>query len=295
MAEEVFTQLNGIPKKQTSEPNSMAHGIPLKSGIIYGPVRSRRLGRSLGLNVSPVRYKLCSFNCVYCQYGWTDVSTLDTAKYKKDFPTVEDFASALERVLIESSNEGIDNITFSGNGEPTLHPQFADLVDIASMLKNKYCPTARLGVLSNSSTVTMEKVRAALDRLDFKIMKLDAGDVETFREINRPCPQVEYQDILASLKSMRNVTLQTMFVDGAFCNIDEQKITSWMERVGEIRSVKAQIYSLHRPSAASSLKEVPAEKLKEIAARAEKATGVDVEVIVAATPYRPHFSEPGQR
>ena len=273
----------------------MAHGIPLKTGIIYGPVRSRRLGRSLGLNVSPVRYKLCSFNCVYCQYGWTDVGTLDTAPYAKDFPSVDDFASALERVLVEQSNEGIDNITFSGNGEPTLHPQFANLVDIAAALKEKYCPAARLGVLSNSSAATMEKVRAALERLDFKIMKLDAGDVETFQEINRPCPQVEYQDILASLKSMRNVTLQTMFVDGAFCNIGDRQVTVWMERVGEIKPEKAQIYSLHRPSAASALKEVPAEKLKEIAARTEGATGVDVEVIVAAAPYRPHFSEPGQR
>jgi wyosine [tRNA(Phe)-imidazoG37] synthetase (radical SAM superfamily) len=232
---------------------------------------------------------------VYCQYGWTDVSTLDTVPYAKDFPTVEDFTSALERVLIEQHNEGIDNITFSGNGEPTLHPQFAKLVDIADELKEKYCPAARLGVLSNSSAVAMETVRVALEKLDFKIMKLDAGDVETFQEINRPCPQVEYQDILSGLKSMRNVTLQTMFVDGAFCNIGQRQVTAWTERVGEIKPEKAQIYSLHRPSAASSLKEVPAEKLKEIAARTENATGVGVEVIVAAAPYRPHFSQPGQR
>ena len=177
-----------MPEKQTPKPDSMAHGIPLKTGIVYGPVRSRRLGRSLGLNVSPVRYKLCSFNCVYCQYGWTDVGTLDTVPYAKDFPTVDDFTSALERVLIEQNKEGIDNITFSGNGEPTLHPQFAKLVDIAAALKEKYCPAARLGVLSNSSAATMENVRAALERLDFKIMKLDAGDVETFWEINRPLP-----------------------------------------------------------------------------------------------------------
>jgi len=287
--------LNRMPEKQTSEPNSRAQGIPLKSGIIYGPVRSRRLGRSLGLNISPARYKLCSFNCVYCQYGWTDVSTLDTAPYLKDFPTVADFASALERVLVEHNSEGIDNITFSGNGEPTLHPQFAELVDIAGMLKNKYCPAARLGVLTNSSTAIMDKVRAALERLDFKIMKLDAGDLETFQEINRPCPQVEYQEILKSLKSMPNVTLQTMFVDGAFQNIDQRKIASWIERVGEIKPIKAQIYSLHRPAAASLLKEVPAEKLAEIADRAESATGVDVEAIVAAAPYRPQSSEPGQR
>lgn len=287
--------LNSLPEKHKSESGAMKQGIPLQSGIIYGPVKSRRLGRSLGLNLSPVRYKLCSFNCVYCQYGWTDVSTLDTVPYEKDFPTVEDFGRVLERVLVEHSNEGIDNITFSGNGEPTLHPRFPELVDTAGRLKKRYCPAARLGVLTNSSTVTMGQVRSALDRLDFKIMKLDAGDVETFQEINRPCPQVEYQEILENLKSMENVTLQTMFVDGAFQNIDERKIASWIEHVGEIKPVQSQIYSLHRPSAASSLREVPAEKLEEIATRTKGATGVSVEVIVAAAPYRPQFSEPGQR
>jgi len=273
----------------------VSNSIPLKSGIIYGPVNSRRLGRSLGLNLSPVRYKLCSFNCVYCQYGWTDIGTLDTAPYGKDFPTAADFAQALERVLAEHNNQGIDNITFSGNGEPTLHPQFAELVEIAARLKQKYCPSARLGVLTNSSTVTMGSVRSALDSLDFKIMKLDAGDVATFQEINRPCPQVDYQRIVASLKDVENVTLQTMFVAGEFQNIDGQKITSWLERVDQIKPIKAQIYSLHRPSAASTLREVPAERLKSIAARVEKETGIDVEVVVAAAPYRPNFSEPRQR
>jgi len=287
--------VSNTPEKGKSGQDSISQGIPLKSGIVYGPVNSRRLGRSLGLNLSPVRYKLCSFNCVYCQYGWTDVMTLDTAQYEKDFPTADDFASTLERVLVEQNNEGIDNITFSGNGEPTLHPQFAEIVDIAGALKNKYCPAARIGVLTNSSAATIEKVRTALQTLDFKIMKLDAGDIETFREINRPCPQVDYEAILESLKSMPNVTLQTMFVDGAYQNIDQRKIDSWVGRVAEIKPIKAQIYSLHRPSAASSLREVPAEKLAEIAARVEDATGVSVEVIVAAVPYRPHFSEPRQR
>lgn len=287
--------MNSMSEKRTSEPDAVSHGIPLKSGIIYGPVNSRRLGRSLGLNLSPVRYKLCSFNCVYCQYGWTDVNTLDAAQYEKDFPTADDFASTLERVLVEQKNEGIDNITFSGNGESTLHPQFAELVDIAGALKNKYYPAARIGVLTNSSAATIEKVRKALGKLDFKIMKLDAGNIETFQEINRPCPQVDYQAILESLKSMQDVTLQTMFVDGAYQNIDQRKIDSWIERVGEIKPIKAQIYSLHRPSAASSLREVPAEKLKEIAVRVESATGVSVEVIVAAAPYQPRFSEPRQR
>jgi wyosine [tRNA(Phe)-imidazoG37] synthetase (radical SAM superfamily) len=264
--------------------------IPLQSGIIYGPVRSRRLGWSLGLNISPVSYKLCSFNCVYCQYGRTTICTLDAADRLEDLPTLDDFAKALESALHE--HKEIDNITFSGNGEPTLHPQFAELVDIAKKLKEEYFPEAKLGVLSNSSTVVMEKVRHALIKLDFRIMKLDAGNLETFTKINRPCPAVDYKTILNNLKSLENVTLQTMFVDGEIASIGEREVGEWMERVGEIKPLKSQIYSLHRPPAVSSLREVPAEKLEEIAARTEEATGVTVEVIVAASPYRRRYNEP---
>ena len=258
--------------------------IPLQPGIIYGPVRSRRLGASLGLNILPRNYKLCSFNCVYCQYGWTDVCTMDAADRLRDLPTPDGFRKALESTLCE--NQEIDNITFSGNGEPTLHPQFEKLVDIARQLKEEYFPKANIGVLSNSSTMNIEAVRRALARLDFEIMKLDAGNIETFRKINRAHREVDYRAILNGLKSLEKVTLQTMFVDGAIQNIGDQELSEWMERVGEIQPVKAQIYSLHRPPAESSLREVSAEKLEEIAARAEKETGVPIEVIIAKHPYR---------
>jgi len=260
------------------------HTIPLQLGIIYGPVMSRRLGRSLGLNVSPTSYKLCSFNCVYCQYGWTAVQTLDTADRLKDFPTPEDFGQVLEGTLCK--HEEIDNITFSGNGEPTLHHQFEELVDIAKQLKEKYFPKAKLGVLSNSSTVNTEKVRRALNKLDFRIMKLDAGTLETFRKLNRPSQGVDYRAIVNGLKSLEKVTLQTMLVDGTIRNTEDEEVRAWMERVGEIQPVKAQIYSLHRPPAESSLREVPVEKMREIAMQTEEATGVVVEVIVAESPYR---------
>jgi len=260
------------------------HPIPLHSGIIYGPVRSRRLGRSLGLNVLPINYKLCSFNCVYCQYGWTAVSTIDPADRLGDLPTPDDFGKALKSTLHEQKE--IDNITFSGNGEPTLHPQFEELVDIAKHLKEEYFPKARLGILSNSSTVSNEKVRRALAKLDFRIMKLDAGSLETFRKINRPCREIDYGTMLNDLKSLNKVTLQTMFVNGSIRNIGNREVIEWMGRVGEIQPLKAQIYSLHRPPAESSLREVLSERLREIATQTEEATGVTVEVIIAASPYQ---------
>ena len=260
--------------------------IPLQSGIIYGPVKSRRLGWSLGLNVSPTSYKFCSFNCVYCQYGWTKICAIDTTEKSEDFPTPEKFEKALETALSENQKNEINNITFSGDGEPTIHPRFEELVDIAKRLKEKHYPEARLSVLSNSSTVCLESVRRGLSKLDFKIMKLDAGDPETFRKTNRPCAGVDYQTIVNGLKSLENITLQTLFFDGAISNVEEREVSEWIKRVGEIKPISVQIYSLHRPSAASSLLEVPAEKLKEIAGQTEKATRVPVEVIVAAAPYK---------
>jgi len=244
----------------------------------------------LGLNTSPTSYKLCSFNCVYCQYGWTPVCTIDTADRLGDLPTQDGFRKALESALRE--NEKIDNITFSGNGEPTLHPQFEELVDITKQLKEEYFPQANIGILSNSSTVSNEKVCRTLSKLDFRIMKLDVGSLETLKRINRPCQGVDYRTILNGLKSLEKVTLQTMFVDGTIQNIGEREVREWMERVGEIQPVKAQIYSLHRPPAESSLREVPAERLGEIAAQAEEATGVAVEVIIAKSPYSKQLHQP---
>ena len=262
--------------------------IPLHSEIIYGPVRSRRLGRSLGLNILPTSYKLCSFDCVYCQYGRTSICTLDSAHRLDDLPTQDDFGKALESALHE--HKEIDNITFSGNGEPTLHPQFEELVDIAKQLKEEYSSKAKLGILSNSSTVSLEKVNRALAKLDFRIMKLDAGGLETFRKINHPCQGVDYRPIVDGLKSLEKVTLQTMFIDGTIQNIGGREVTEWIERVGEIQPMKAQIYSLHRPPAEPSLRQVTAERLREIAVQTEQVTGIAVEVIIAESPYRKKIS-----
>jgi wyosine [tRNA(Phe)-imidazoG37] synthetase (radical SAM superfamily) len=268
-------------------------GIPLKTKILYGPVKSRRLGRSLGLNLSPKSYKWCSFNCVYCQYSWTTVCSMDATSNKGELPTVADFESVLGNALREHLAGEIDNITFSGNGEPTLHPHFPELVDITRGLRERYYPGAKVGVLSNSSTVVMESVRQALARLDFRIMKLDAGDPQTFQAVNRPCPEVNYQAVVDGLKSLENVTIQTMFIDGSVQNTGEREVDAWMERLKEIAPVSAQIYSLHRPPAASSLKEVPPETLHKIALRAEKEAGIRVEVIVAARPYTPTYGPLG--
>ncbi len=266
--------------------------IPLQTGIIYGPIRSRRLGWSLGLNASPTSYKLCSFNCVYCHYGWTNIHTADMTDRLGDLPTPGAFERALTSALYEHRDKEINNITFSGNGEATLHPRFEELVDIAKNLKEEYAPQAKLGILSNSSAVHKEEVRRALVKLDFKIMKLDGGNLKTFRKINHPCQAVDYETIVNSLKSLGDLTTQTFFVDGSICNTGEREVEEWVARISEIKPAKAQIYSLHRPPAESTLREVPGERLREIAARTEAATGVSVEVIIATSPYSRRYNEP---
>lgn len=253
--------------------------IPLKPSIIYGPVLSRRLGRSLGINLLPSHYKLCSFNCSYCQYGWTAMSTIDASDRIDDLPTEDDLIKCLTDVL--SRQERIDHITFSGNGEPTLHPGFGKLVDIASNLKERFAPEAKLGVLSNSSMVGDQKVRIALKKLDFRIMKLDAGDEETFRKINKPCGGVYYDKIVKGLQSLEDIIIQTMFVDGTVQNTGNRELQEWIEKIIQIRPSKVQIYSLERPAADTSLREVTAEKLGEIARQAEKSTGIPVEVAIS--------------
>lgn len=264
--------------------------IPLQSEIIYGPVRTRRLGWSLGLNICPIPFKLCSFNCVYCQYGWTQVRSMDMTSHAADIPTPDQFRQALEAALKRSDE--IDNITFSGNGEATLHPQFPELVDIARALRDQHFPQANLGILSNSSMVNVESVRQALAKLDFRIMKLDAGSPEVFRRLNLPDKSVSYSAIVAGLKALANTTTQTLFIAGRVQNSGEKEVADWMERVGEIKPIKAQIYSLHRPPAAEFLEEVAEARLREIAAQTEKAIGVAVEVVVASQPYRRRYNEP---
>ena len=252
--------------------------------IVYGTVRSKRVpGASLGLNILPEEYKICSFNCVYCERGRTSVFITDLTT-RKDLPSPNDFERALESALRESKQ--VDALTFSGNGEPTLHPQFEEFVNIALQLRDKYIPRAKVGILSNSSTIGSNEVLRGLAKLDYRMMKLDAGDVETFNKINRPHRVIVFQAIIEGLKTLENITIQTMFTDGNAQNISDQEIKAWTKCIGEILPDNVQIYSIHRPPAEPSITEVSKEKLERIAASVMEYTGVPVEVIVRDSPYR---------
>lgn len=250
--------------------------LKLQEGIIYGPIKSRRLGPSLGINLLPTTYKLCTFNCIYCQYGWTLAHTDDATKYADDLPTPEKLEQALEGWLKQSQN--ISYITFSGNGEPCLHPEFDQMVEVASKLRNKYLPQARLAILSNSTCLGRRNVIKGLKRLDVRIMKLDCGSEEIFQKVNRPHKNIEYEEVVENLKNLPDTVIQSVFMDGEINNIGEKEMEKWIERLNYIKPKEVQIYSIDRPSADQTLKLVGKEKLKEIAQKAEKTTKISVRV-----------------
>jgi wyosine [tRNA(Phe)-imidazoG37] synthetase (radical SAM superfamily) len=253
--------------------------------IVYGTVRSKRVpGTSLGLNIMPTRYKICSFNCVYCERGRTSVFATDTANDTEDLPSLDDLERALESALRESGQ--VDALTFSGNGEPTLHPQFEEMVDAAMRLRDSFMPNASIRILSNASTLGIDKVHRALAKLDRRMMKLDAGDADTFSRVNRPAPGVEFQAIVAGLKSLESITIQTMLAGGDVQNIGAQEIEALTRRLGEILPDNVHVYSIHRPPAEPSVTEVLAGELELVAASIVKNAGIPVEVIVRDSPYR---------
>jgi wyosine [tRNA(Phe)-imidazoG37] synthetase (radical SAM superfamily) len=251
--------------------------LQLQTGIVYGPVRSRRLGPSLGINLLPTSYKLCTFNCLYCHYGWAKRHTLDATSCLSDLPSVEQVKESLLDWL-ERNPQHIDYITFSGNGEPCLHPEFDKMVEVAQRIRDKLVPQAKLAILSNSTCLDSERVRSGLKKLDLRIMKLDCGTEKIFIKLNHPAPGVQFEKVVEKLKKLDDIILQSVFVEGAVNNTEEEEVDKWMERLAYIKPKEVQIYSVDRPSADEGLALVTKDKLKKIARTAQGACGISVKV-----------------
>lgn len=254
--------------------------LPLQPSIVYGPVQSRRLGVSLGVNILPSGYKLCSFNCLYCQYGWTLRPTLDVASYVNDLPRPEEVSAALEKYLQQMTRQRIklDSITFSGNGEPTLHPNLAGIIAAAKNLRDQYAPSVKLAILSNSSTVGRKDVCEALDMLDLKVMKLDAGREELMEQLNAPASPFYLGEIVAGLKRLKGIVLQSLFVQGRVGNADPDSVTLWLDQVVEIQPTLVQVYTLDRVPAERRLWKVNRATLEWIASQVRWRAAVPAEV-----------------
>lgn len=254
--------------------------LSLQRGIVYGPVPSRRLGQSLGINLLPTDHKLCSFNCLYCQYGWTKKAAMSPGARLKYLPTVDAVEAALTNALsaLERDHKTIDSITICGNGEPTLYPNLAEVIAAAQRLRQRYQPQARLAILSNSSTVGNPLVRAALDLLDLKIMKFDAGSEAMFRQLNHPAAPVYMGEIIAGLKQLKDCYLQSCFVQGRVTNADPDSVALWIEKVREIHPLAVHIYSLDREPADKRIERVTPTTLQWIANEVRWRAGVTATV-----------------
>jgi wyosine [tRNA(Phe)-imidazoG37] synthetase (radical SAM superfamily) len=251
------------------------------SNIIFGPIDSRRYGVSLGVNLLPSDVKVCCFNCPYCECGWTEVQ--DLAKAEVHFPTRERVAAALEERLIDMQKAGRapDAITYAGNGEPTMHPEFLAVSRDCARLRDQYAPKAKLVLLSNSATLGDDNVQEALALFDQRVLKLDCALPDVFKRLNSPlssCSLEKIIDDLAELSARMPIVLQSMFIEGQGANTDEAAVDAWIAVVARIKPQSVQIYSIERVPAASGVKAVEPDKLQSLARRLSEATGVVIEV-----------------
>lgn len=244
----------------------------LQKGILYGPINSRRLGLSLGVNLMPTPYKLCSYNCVYCHYGYTNVHTADLRKHLEDLPAPEAVLTEVETAL--ESDMDFAYITFSGNGEPTLYPWFAELVDGIADLRNRYRPEAKIALLSNSTGLASDTVRASIPKIDLPIFKLDAATEAKWKAINRPVKGLRFSDIIASLLSLKGILIQSVLFDGDPSNVTEEDLRAYFDMVRRIGPREVQLYSIDRPVPRTRIEWLPPEALQAIARRGEEETGV---------------------
>ena len=241
--------------------------------IIFGPVHSRRLGLSLGVNLLPTESKLCSFDCIYCECGWN-------AEHPgaRRFNTREDVRTQLAATLRRMVADGTppDVITFAGNGEPTMHPEFEAVIGDTIALRDELCPSARVSVLSNATQLDRESVRSALRSVDNNILKLDSAFDATARLINNPqSPVYSVRRVVDQMKGFDgHLTVQTMFLRGEFDrqrvdNTTEEEVAAWLRLIGEIGPRQVMVYSLDRDTPCRTLEKVPREELQAIAARVE--------------------------
>jgi len=258
--------------------NINQHVLPLQKGMIYGPVKSRRLGGSLGINLLPTEFKLCSLNCIYCQYGQTKAEHLVNCNPKCDkLSSVSD----LEKTLIAAFSiikKEFNYITFSGNGEPTLHPDFSEMVDLIISLRDKYYPQVKTALLSNGTTLDNKSVFEAVRKLDTPILKLDTGTSALFSKINRPARGVEFDAIVDNLIKLNHpgLKIQSLFLGGDSLNCSDINLRRWVQLLKKINPQEVQIYSLDRPPALNSTIKVPRAILMHIAERARILTGLPV-------------------
>jgi wyosine [tRNA(Phe)-imidazoG37] synthetase (radical SAM superfamily) len=247
--------------------------IPLHQRIVYGPVRSRRLGRSLGINLLPPHMKVCNMDCAYCQYGSNDLAggtaaSPDPRRRKWPAPPRVEAALSMRLRQAEKNGELIDRITISGHGEPTLHPAFEEIAERLCHARDRVAPRLKIAILSNSTTTVWPDVRRGLSLLDERYMKLDAGDALTYARLN--ASPISLGAVVDGLRSLPHVIIQSMFVTDEESVVDntlDGPVNEWLDAIETIQPLGVHIYTLARPPAKRALRQPSPRRLREIAER----------------------------
>ena len=251
-------------------------GYPLVSDVVYGPFASRRLGASLGVNILPFGVKVCAFNCNYCQCGWTFNLVDEPTLASWTWPTPAEVGEGLERRLRELSaaKTKLDAITIAGNGEPTLHPEFGRAVEAVLAARDRAAQGVPVHVLTNGANLAREEVAHALNFVDERHVKLDAGSESMFLEMNSPTEDIGIWDVMRGVKGLTDFVVQAMFTQGRRDNSTPEEVQMWIEAVNRIQPKRVDVYSLGRAPADAQILAVPDDRLREIAALCEKRTGI---------------------
>lgn len=235
----------------------------LREKTVFGPIISRRLGVSLGINLLPENGKLCTFDCIYCECGWNKDGLDDTT-----LPSAEKVRNDLEKKLqeLEKQSVKVDSITFSGDGESTIHPDFPQIVDDVIALRDKYVPNAKVSVLSNATQVHRPDVLAALRKIDNPIMKIDAPTNELINKINRPHKGYDVGRVVEALRKFDgDFVLQTMFLrSDDFDSSSQDVLDGWMAIVRDLKPREIMVYTIDRPTPAQNLRKFSVEEMQNL-------------------------------
>jgi wyosine [tRNA(Phe)-imidazoG37] synthetase (radical SAM superfamily) len=242
-------------------------------GITYGPIKSRRLGVSLGINLLGPGEKICSYNCPYCELGFTKLK-MSQMKQAAAFPTLAQLEEELRSNILRLNKEGVelDSLSIVGNGEPTLYPDFVEAVQVVCKVRDELTPNSKVGILSNGSTLNDPKVVKGMNLLDDRMIKLDAGNDAMLKKIDDPLTRMTISKLIQGTKKLKDVILQSFFVQGTIDNTVNSEVDDWIEVVGMIKPKTVHIYGLDRVPPLSGLKQAPPQKLKEIGEKLEKRT-----------------------
>ena len=235
----------------------------IREETVFGPIHSRRLGSSLGINLLPRHGKFCTFDCIYCECGWNKDGRDDQV-----LPTAAQVRSALEDKLAACMLEGtpIDSITFSGDGEPTLNPEFPRIIDDTLRLRDAYYPGAKVSVLSNATRVHVPEIAAALKRVDNPILKIDAPTDALIAKIDHPAPGFRLERVLEALRDFHgDFVLQTMFLRSPeFDSSSPEVLNGWMDIVRGLKPRRIMVYTIDRPTPEAGLEKFSAAEMKAL-------------------------------